>query len=469
MQTRRDNSQSEMMLLPSLEDRIPANYYLRRLNGVIDLSFVHDMVRPLYCQDNGRPSIDPEVVIRLFLLQAITGISSVRELLREADLHLGYRWFIGYNATEALPNHSSLSVALSRFDDDLFNELFQRSISQCKSSGLIEGKMLHIDATTIRADLSKDCVNKPESSDPDARFGHFPDGTLNPGYKQQTVVDDKSRVVLSIDVFSADVNEGSEIASVLDEAVDVLDRAPDVVCADSAYANGLNRSDCEDRGIRFVSPPRKACNHHSGDQFNVEQFQYNEAKDEFTCPAGHFLRKAGHGGSKPNRWKYRASIKDCKICPLKSQCTKAAQRCLNVSGQHGAMVRLREDSQTKEFKQLYQRRAPVIEGIFAEGKQRHGLGRAWKRGLVKVRKQCLLIATVLNLKRLSTQAKIIIAACSMKAPDPVNIHTSMRNYASKCSLYFIKTFRLAAFLGDLLYIKPEKSIVENIQGTYTLA
>lgn len=156
MQTKRNDDQHEMMLLPSLEDRIPADYYLRKLKQVLDLSFVHNMVRPMYCQDNGRPSIDPEVIIRLFLLQAITGTSSVRQLLREADLHLGYRWFIGYGASESLPDHSSLSRALSRFGEDVFNEIFRCSIAQCQASGLVVGEIVHIDATTIRADLDNE-------------------------------------------------------------------------------------------------------------------------------------------------------------------------------------------------------------------------------------------------------------------------------------------------------------------------
>ena len=402
MQTRHNNWQSEMMLLPSIEDRIPRDYYLRRMKDVLDLSFVHDMVRPLYCQDNGRPSIDPEVIIRLFLLQAITGIASVRQLLREADLHLGYRWFIGYGASEALPDHSSLSRALSRFGDGVFNEIFERSIAQCRTSGLIDGRVLHIDATTIRADLDRDRVDKPNSPDPDARFGRFPDGTKQPGFKQQTVVDDKSRVILAIDVLPANAAEGSNATGALDKAAKRLEEPPEAMCADSAYASGENRAECEARGVRLVSPPRRARNHHSNEYFTIERFTYDELRDMFICPAGKFLKKAGRGGSKPDRWKYRASQKDCGSCPLKSECTKAPQRCVNVSGHHAALVRLREDSQSSEFQVLYRRRAPVIEGLFAEAKQWHGLARATRRGLSKVRVQCLLVASVLNLKRLAS-------------------------------------------------------------------
>lgn len=97
MQTKRDIRQTGMMLLPPLETFIPKDYPIRRLNKVLDLSFVHEAVREHYCQDNGRPSIDPEVIIRLFLLQAIEGITHVRELLRQVQVNIAYRWFIGYD------------------------------------------------------------------------------------------------------------------------------------------------------------------------------------------------------------------------------------------------------------------------------------------------------------------------------------------------------------------------------------
>ena len=94
-----------MMLLPPLETFIPEDHRLRKLSVVLDLSFVHEAVRDRYCRDNGRPSLDPEVVVRLFILQAIEGIRSVRELMREVQVNLAYRWFIGYRVDESLPEN----------------------------------------------------------------------------------------------------------------------------------------------------------------------------------------------------------------------------------------------------------------------------------------------------------------------------------------------------------------------------
>lgn len=405
MQTKRDTSQQEMMLLPPLEQFIPDDHPLKRLQRVLDLSFVHELVRDRYCQTNGRASIDPEVILRIFLLQAITGVTKVRQLLREIQVNLAYRWFIGYRLDEALPDHSTLSKALDRFGDEMFNDLFSRSIEACRRSGLIEGRLLHVDATTIRADIDKNKVNKSDSSDRDARFGRFGDGSTQPGYKQQTVVDDQRGVVVALDVSPANRPDDPALLAMIDQAGERLGRHPQAVCADGGYASGANAAGCESRQIRLVSPPQPVPQHERG-HFTIDQFEYDEQRDEFICPAGAVLRNAGRTGRKSQR-RYRGKQRICQRCPLHSQCTDTTVRCLTVSSGHGALVRLRVDHQTESFRQLYRRRAPVVEGRFAESKQQHGLRRAWRRGLAKMRIQCLLVATVINLKRLIASLRLL--------------------------------------------------------------
>jgi hypothetical protein len=281
----------------------------------------------------------------------------------------------------------------------VFDDLFARSIAQCQASGLVEGKVLHIDATTIRADLVADRVNQVDSPDPDARFGRFPDGKLRPGYKQHTVADGKHRVVLDVSVTAANVSEHDEAVGLVDRAIERLRESPEVVCADGAYSSGENASQMERRGIRLVAPPPKATTRAGERYYSIEQFTYEEEHDQFTCPAGEVLSyvrtEKGRG-----RREYRARRSDCQVCPLKFQCTISDRRHLTVTRHHASMVRLRADSQTVSFKELYRSRAPVIEGVFAESKQWHGLGRAWRRGLSKMKVQCLLVAAVLNFKRL---------------------------------------------------------------------
>ncbi len=388
-----------MMLLPPIETFVPEDYPLRKLHRILDLSFVHDAVRDRYCPDNGRPSVDPEVVLRLFILQALEGIRSVRELMREVQVNLAYRWFIGYRLDEALPDHSTLSRALDRFGDEVFNQLFVRSIALCKASGLIDGRVLHLDATLIRADLEWNQVGQPDSSDPDARYGKFPQGHIAPGYKQQTVADGKARVVVALAVTPADESEHNGAVEVVDAAIAQAGVVPEAVCADTAYGSGEHKAAMEERGIRFVSPPKPVTNAKRG-YFTVEDFRYDEKEDVFTCPAGATLRYVGRVRSRPKQRRYAAPRAVCGACALKGRCTQASRREVKVSAHHAALLRLRAESRTEDFQQLYRTRAPVIEGVFAEAKQWHGLRRAWRRGLSNMRVQCLLIAAVINLKRL---------------------------------------------------------------------
>ena len=369
MQTKRERLGYGMTLLPSLEQLVPSDHHLRRLDHVLDLSFVHAALRDKYCQDNGRPSIDPEVVLRLFTLQALENIPSVRKLMREVQVNLAYRWFIGYRLDEELPDHSTLSRALDRMGDDVFDQFFKRSVSQCQKSGLIEGKVLHLDATTIRADLNINKVNKPDSSDKDARFDRFPGGGKKPGYKQNTIADGKKRVVVGVDVKPANAPDDSDMCELLDSVSERLGLPPEVVCADTAYGSGKNRAHLDARGVRLVSPTQRPSAPMGEAQFTTQDFIYNESADEFECPAGKRLKYITDEAGPRQRRRYAALRSACRVCDWKLCCTRYSRRELKVGVYHKSLIALRKDSQTASFKTLYRSRAPVIEGVFAEAKQ----------------------------------------------------------------------------------------------------
>ncbi len=402
MQTRREKLGYGMTLLPPLEELIPSGHVLRNLDRVLDLSFIHAVVRDRYCQDNGRPSIDPEVVMRLFLIQALQGIRSVRELMNEVQVNLAYRWFIGYRVDEPLPDHSTLSRALDRFGDAVFDELFRRSVAQCRDSGLIEGRVLHLDATLIRADLDANRVDRLDSPDPDARFGRGPGNRKEPGYKQQTVADGKARVVVAVDVLPGNAHDHQRAVETVDQAMAHTGRKPEAVCADAAYANGPNAAAMEARGVRLVSPPRRIDRAgRCAGRFTTEDFVYDETGDVYVCPAAQTLTYMGTESTKKRRRRYRAPRSVCTVCQFRSRCTTSDRKTLQISPHYDSLKRLRADAKTDSFRKLYRARAPVIEGVFAEEKQWHGLRRAWRRGLSNMLIQSLLIAAVVNFKRLA--------------------------------------------------------------------
>lgn len=402
MQTRHEQPQPQMMLLPSLDEFVPPDDRLRKLNRVLDLGFVHAAVRDRYCQDNGRGSVDPEVVIRLFLLQVIEGIRSTRELMRQVHANLTYRWFIGYDITEKVPDHSTLSRALDRFGDELFNQLYVRSIAQCRASGLVDGEVLHLDATVIRADLARGQVGRRGCADPDAQLGRAANGTKIPSYKQQTVVDGPSGVVVALEVLPGNAHDRERSVETVDQAVQHTGVHPQAVCADAAYANAANAAAMEEREIRFVSPPQKrTVPNRRADAFTPDDFVYDEQRDVYLCPAQRVLTYMGTERTGRKRRRYRAPRTACVACPFKPRCTRSTRRTLHIIPHRASLVRLRADAKTDDFKALYRTRAPANEGRFGESKQWHNLDRARWRGLPKMRIQCWLTAAVLNFKRLA--------------------------------------------------------------------
>lgn len=157
-----------------------------------------------------------------------------------------------------------------------------RIIPRCRRR-LIDGRVLHLDATMIRADIDKDRAEQPGCSDPEARFGRKKGA---PGYKQQTVADGKARVVVAVDVMPANAHDHQGAVETVDQAMARIGQRPEAVCADSAYANGPNAAAMEARDVRRVSPPRRIDRTgKSARQFTTEDFAYDTAGDVYVCPA----------------------------------------------------------------------------------------------------------------------------------------------------------------------------------------
>ncbi len=141
----------------SLEDLVPRDNLYRRLEEELDLSFVRELVRPLYAK-GGRPSVDPVVFFRLQLVMFFEDIRSERELMRVAADRLSVRWFLGYDLHEALPDHSSLTRIRERYGLESFRRFFERIVEECFEAGLVRGKELFFDATKVEANAAVDSL-----------------------------------------------------------------------------------------------------------------------------------------------------------------------------------------------------------------------------------------------------------------------------------------------------------------------
>ena len=173
--------QEELFVAGPLSSLIPQDYILKRIDEVLDLSWLRDEVKDVYCCDNGRPGIDPEAAVRLMLAGFFQGIVHDRKLLREAQVNLAIRWFAGYRLDEKLPDHSSLTKIRQRWGEERFKKIFCRTVRSCIDAGLVSGETVHIDATLIRADVSWESLTTEHIETVIDQNDHDDDNPKGPG------------------------------------------------------------------------------------------------------------------------------------------------------------------------------------------------------------------------------------------------------------------------------------------------
>jgi transposase len=421
----------------SLESRVPSDHLLRRLAAVLDLRFVEQKTRGLYGA-NGHVSVDPVVIVKMLLLGYLYHVPSIRELMRQIEDRLSFRWFLGYDIDEPIPDHSVISKAIKRFGPALFEELFTRTVQQCGDAGLIGGDLVHVDATLIQANASGDSIQPVErfapqqtaqafvgeveraaqeeppegepppadravvnhtfqsTTDPDAAIISRDGGKRMLAYKDHRVVDDQCGIILETKATSARVAEGTQLSPLI-EAVVQRGLHPRAVAGDKGYGYATNfRKLWEWRISAHLSRIRSP---RYPNVFGKEQFVYRETLDAYQCPAGQLLPARNRQRRQGFRV-YQASAAVCASCDLRSQCiTGKTARTIQRHEDEGYLARIRPGPISKRF--ALRRRKTVIEGSFAEAKERRAHRRARWRGLVKMQVQCHLVAAVQNLVKLA--------------------------------------------------------------------
>lgn len=458
MQTRKDRWQEDLFIASPLRDLVPEDHILKRVDAILDLSWLHDEVRGCYCQENGRPSIDPESALRLMLAGFFQGIVHDRQLMREAQVNLAIRWFAGYRLDEALPERSSLTRIRQRWGAALFRQVFERTVAQCMEAGLVSTDTVHLDATLIRADVSwdslttrhvdqvveangEDTKGRDEDEPPAGGPGGLrtkqtkskkysptdPDATmatsckqyhLEPTYKQHTAVEDKSGVIVDVAVTTGEANEGKQLLEQVERIEATVGTKVDSVTCDAGYAHSANYAALEDRHTdAIIPPPPVAPRKKSPQRIPARRFKYDEHHDRIKCPAGNYLERKGRNTTNSGYF-YRARACDCTTCPLRERCiapSATARLILLVDG-YTALLRARrrkEKGWDKQTREKYIRHRWRVEGVHGRAKTQHGLARAVGRGMENVATQVYLTAIVMNLKKLAgTYFKV---ECLLKA------------------------------------------------------
>ena len=438
---RKERGQLELFITGSLRGLIPDDYVLVKIDRVLDLSWLRDEVAGLYCADNGRPGIDPEVAVRLMLAGFLLGMVHDRQLMREAQVNLAIRWFIGYALHEALPDHSSLTRIRQRWGEDVFRQIFMRVVQQCQASGLVSAETIHIDASLIRANVSMDALvsrhlaaveqaNDAErdtrasgkfkklcGTDPDATMATSSKAPLRPAYKQHTAVDDLAGIVVDVEIVTGEEHDTGRFEERLNAIEETLGVTPGRITADTIYGVGRVYTALEERQIDAVIPPLRSSRRKGAQGFATERFKFDPRHDVVRCPASR--RLTPRNSTKTGKW-YRADRHDCARCPLRAQCLPqgSPSRRVHIVTNHAAILRARRRrlAWNEDDKMIYTRHRWRVEGAHGTAKTLHGLARSIRRGLDNMKIQALLTAIAMNLKKLATAIMLLLAQIIKKRP-----------------------------------------------------
>lgn len=452
MMGRRERGQGQLFYEFSLDAVVPPDHLVRRVDAVLDLGWVHKELEPHYSH-TGRPSIDPELMIRMLIVGYVFAIRSERRICAEVQVNLAYRWFCRLGIEDAIPNHSAFSRARNeRFrESQALRCVFERVVAKCIATGLVGGEAFSIDASLIKADVDKkkrSAGDKPiewpkaeeashavreylaaldaarsEDDGEDGTGGGNDSGRggkppkevsltdpqaawvarkgVDPffAYDANYLIDNKFGIIL--DAEGTRANRTDEIA-VTGTMIERVDRrfglTPERLAGDTAYGAARLLKWLWDRGIAPHVPVWDKSKQ-TGGRFTKEDFFFDRDRNVYICPAGADLTHSGivdQGRILP----YRASKNDCSICVLKSQCTTAVARKVSRDIDEDVRDQVRALANTAAF-QVSRRERKKVEVRFAHMKGIHKLDRLRLRGLSGAKDEVLLTATAQNLRRLA--------------------------------------------------------------------
>jgi len=414
-----------------IESLLPENHLLRKIEKVIDLSFVRKLTEEFYCPNNGRPSVDPELFFRIVLIGYFYNIQSDRRLCEEIQYNLAYRWFCKLNLEDKVPDHSSLTRIRDRFGLGVFQEFFNKIVEQCKQNGLVASGTVITDGTLLNANASIDSLkprtpeieknNQDEpnkrtyakckisnkthisTTDPEATLAFKRGKSQSLKYKAHIAIDAESRVILDTKITTGACHDSQPYLEQLQTIKKNHDISIQKTIADRAYGSGDILQSLIDANIEPIIP---LFNSRSGSIVKEEDgFTYDEEHDRYRCPAGNYLTPFPSKLS-DGRITYHSSGKICKNCPIQQKCAanifnKYHMRVIRRNPHQSLFVQIMAKMKTHYFYTKMCERFWKVEGIIGEAKNRHCLSRAKYRGLTKTQIQAYMSASAQNIKRLT--------------------------------------------------------------------
>ena len=448
MYVKKSRASQQQIKFLCIEDLVPQNHILRDIDKAIDFSFIYEEVKGLYREAEwGKPGIDPVCLFKIVFIQYLFGIRSMRQTIKEIEVNMAYRWFIGYDIGEAIPHFSTFGKNYTRRfkDTDVFERIFNRILEEAVRSGFVDASAVFMDGTHIKAnankkkssnkivekqgkqyqqeleeEINKDRENhgkkplkkddddtppppetkniKESTTDPESGLFHKGEHEKCFAYTANTICD-RNNFILGFSVGAGNIHDSRMFDDLYAETIKRFTEI-EVIAVDAGYKTPWIMKQIIDSN-RIPAVPYKRPMTKVG-FFKKYEYVYDEYYDCMICPANKVLKY-----STTNRDGYREFKSDpqqCKGCEFLANCThsKAQQKVVTRHVWESYMELAEEYRHTPVYRDVYQMRGQTIERVFADAKEKHAMRYTQLRGLQKLKMQVTLTFACMNLKKLAT-------------------------------------------------------------------
>ena len=445
MMTQNADKKREQVQMFCMDDLVPENHLLRLIDKAIDWTFIYDLVEDKYSPDFGRPSMDPVMLIKIPFIQYLYGIRSMRQTIREIEVNVAYRWFLGLEMLEPVPHFSTFGKNYSRRfkDTDLFEQIFEHILSECYKYKLVDPTEVFVDATHVKARANnkkmrkriaqqeakfyeeqlKEEINadreahgkkplkdkdddkkggtgggkesKESTSDPDCGWVHKGEHKQVYAYSVETACA-KYGWILWYRVHSGNHNDSVTFPVLYDKIKDI---GIETMIVDAGYKTPAIAKLLIDDGIRPLFPYKRPMTKEGF--FKKYEYAYDEYYDCYVCPNGKTLEYSTTNRDGYREYKSCGAV--CEHCPYLSQCTESRDH-VKVVTRHvwePYMEMAEEIRYTIGMRELYQQRKQTIERLFGTAKENHGFRYTQQYGKARMEMKVGLTYACMNLKKLA--------------------------------------------------------------------
>lgn len=452
MMTQNADKKREQIHLLCMDEMVPQDHLLRIIDTAIDWNFIYDLVEDKYSQDNGRPSMDPVTLIKIPLIQYLYGIKSMRQTVKEIEVNVAYRWFLGLDMTDKVPHFSTFGKNYTRRfkDTDLFEQIFTHILTECYKFKLVDPTEIFVDATHVKAransrkmqkriakeealfyeellqkEISKDrqAHGKKPLKDKDKNDKNQPPASGGDGKEEKTIkcsttdpesgwfrkgehkhvfayaietACDKNGWILGYTVSPGNMRDSRTFKGLYDK---VKDMGIKTLVADAGYKTPAIAKLLMDDGINPLFPYKRPMTKEGF--FKKYEYAYDEYYDCYICPNNQVLNYSTT--NRDGYREYKSYGENCSTCPYLAKCTNSKNHVKIVTRHvwEDYMERCEDIRHTLGMKELYEQRKETIERIFGTAKENHGFRYTQMYGKARMEMKVGLTFACMNLKKLA--------------------------------------------------------------------